>query len=285
MSESSETVSLFPESTPGSINGSDLVPQGQTDTSSSFPYLDIRKLSVQEKARLHYKLQEEYKKIMDEFSDLIHYTIESVESSGVSVVKLHTRLSNLWAYKPIHKEVPLLLDQLDKIEGAESVDRVFSILQKYYSFFNYYIIEKIIGWFGTPEDKERLETYDKNFKRFCKRRTFECPPDIFGPIDKEKTNLKVKVEEVCSSAKGCPVETVRQFRNSLGDILGVEPWTLHLCRIDDGCMELLFQFPFFVEEDIFPLSTKQERLLTSVGVIKLTCGSYSFPHPPEVYLN
>ena len=69
----------------------------------------------------------------------------------------------------------------------------------------------------------------------------------------------------------------------IGDILRVEPSTLYLCRIDDGCIELLFQVPPFVEEDIFPLSMEQERSLTSVGVIKLTCGNYSFPQSPEVY--
>ena len=94
---------------------------------------------------------------------------------------------------------------------------MFYILDKYYSFYNYGIIEKIIGWFGTPEDKERLQIYTENFKRFCKRRTFECPPDIFGPIDKGKTNLVIKVEESWDPREECTLETTLRLHNFIGD--------------------------------------------------------------------
>ena len=278
MSMSSETASLFSE--PGSVCGSDnkvLLSQVRKD------YFDIRKLSEQEKLGLQCRLLQDSDKIMDEFSDLTHYTIESIASSCVSVKELHTHLSGLGAYKPIHEQVPLLRDQLNEIKRAENVKDVFNILHDYYSFFNYHIIEKLIGWFGTPEDKKRLETYMKNFERFCKRMTFECPPDIFGSVNKGKTSLVVKVEESWGPAKGCPLETVIRLRNTLGDILGVEPSTLYLCRIDEGCVELMFQVPSFIE-DIFPLSINQEKSLTSIRVTRLTCVNYSFSHPPEVCL-
>ena len=285
---SSETVSLFPESTPGSVCGSGnevLVPHGQNVTSSNFPHLDLRKLSEQDKLALQCKLLRDSDNIMDEFNDLTHYTIKSIVSSCVSVKEIHTRLSGLGAYKPIHKKDPLLRDKLDEIERAENVENVFNILHNYYSLFNYHIIEKLIDWFGTPEDKKRLQTYTEHFETFCKRMTFECPPDIFGRVMKGKTDIVVKVEESWGPAKGCPLETVLRLRNCLGDILGVEPSTLYLCRIDEGCVELLFQVPSFVGEDIFPLSIEQERSLTSVGVIRLTCGSYIFPQHHEECLH
>ena len=278
---------LLTESTPGSIRESGdevLVPHGQNDTSYSFPYLHVQELSAEAKLALQCKLLKDSYKIMDDFSDLTHHTIESIGSSGVSVKALHSRLSSLGAYRPIFEQVPLLRNQLDEIERAENVDEVFCIVQKYYSFFNYGIIEKLIGWFGTPEDKERLKTYTESFKRFCERRTFECPPNIFGRVDKEKTRLVVKVERSWDLREERTLETTLRLRNSLGDILGVEPETLFLCRIDEGCIELLFQVPPFVEEDIFALSKEQERLLISVGVIRLTCGSYNFSQLPQVYL-
>ena len=286
---SSETASLFPESTPGVISGSGhevLVPQGQNDTSSSFPYLNIGKLSRRDKLALQSKLLKDSDDIISEFSDLIHYTINSIVSSCVSVKKLRTRLGSLGAYRPTRDPAPLLRNQLREISSAEDVEEVFCILDDYYSFFNYGIIEKLIGWFGTPEDKERLETYTENFQRFCKRRTFECPPDVFGhTVDKRKSNLVVKVEESWDPTEGCSLENVLRLCNSLADILGVESETLYLCRIDKGCVELLFQVPSFVEEDIFPLSVEQERSLTSVGVTRLTCGSYRFPQLPVVCLH
>ena len=281
---------LSPEliSASGTCSGSDhevLVSQDQTDTASSFPYLKVGELSSQARLALQSKLLKDSDDIMSKFGDLIHHTVNSIVSS-VSVRDLRIRLRSLGAYRPIHEPIPLLRNQLDEIERAEDVQRVFCILDKYYSFFNYGIIEKLIGWFGTPEDKERLETYTENFKRFCKRRTFECLPDIFGhTVDKEKTNLVVKVEESWDPTpqEGCSLENVLRLRNSLADILEVESETLYLCQIEKGCIELLFQVPSFVEEDIFPLSKEQERELTSVGVTRLTCGSYTFPQPPKVY--
>ena len=283
---SSEAVSLLPEVTPGSASASDrevLVPQDERDTSSSFPCLDVGKLS---KLALQSKLLKVADDVVSEFGDLIHYTINSIVASRVSVMKLCTRLSSLGAYRPTRDPVPLLRNQLNEIKRAEDVEEVFSILDDYYSFFNYGIIEKIIGWFGTQEDKERLETYTDHFKRFCKRRTFECPPNIFGhAVDKGKTNLVMKVEESWDPIDGCSLEIILRLCNSLAEILGVESETLYLCRIDKGCVELLFQVPAFVEEDVFPLSVEQETSLASIGVARLTCGSYSYVQPPEVCLH
>ena len=285
---SSGAVSLLPEPTPDDISASDhggLVPQGQSDTSSSFPYLDMGNLSQRDSLTLQSKLLKDSDNIISEFSDLIHYTIDSVVSR-IPLMKFRNRLSSLGAYRPTHNPVPLLRYQMNEIKRAEDVEEVFSILDDYYSFFNYSVIEKIIGWFGTQEDKERLEAYTENFERFCKRRTFETPSDIFGHIvDKGKTNLVMKVEESWDPTDGCSLESVLRLRNSFAEILGVESETLYLCRIDKGCLELLFQVPSFIEEDIFPLSVEQERSLGTIGVVSLTCGNYSCHQPPEVCLH
>ena len=270
-------MSLSPKLTPGSIS----------DTTSSFSYQNIENLSSHARVALESRLLKDSDIIMSMFGDLIHHTVNSIVSR-VTVKELRIRLKCLEAYRPTRSPVPLLRDQMDEIERAEDVLSVFCILDKYYSFFNYGIIEKLISWFGTPEDKERLETYTESFKTFCKRRTFECPPDIFGhTIDKGKTDLVVKVEESWDPTprEGCSLENLRRLCNSLADILEVEPETLYLRQINKGCVELLFQVPSFVEEDIFPLSLEQERALTAVGVTRLTCGSYRFPQSPEVGLH
>ena len=111
---------------------------------------------------------------------------------------------------------------------------------------------------------------------------FECPADMFAPVDKGDTVLVVKFEESWDPTEGCSLENVLHFSNTLAEILEVEPVTLHLRQIDQGCVQLQFQIPSFVEEDIFPLSVEQERSLPFVGVTRLTCGSYRFPQPPEV---
>ena len=46
--------------------------------------------------------------------------------------------------------------------------------------------------------------------------------------------------------------------------------------MDEGCFQLTFQVPLFMQQEIFPLSNEQERALVAEGVIKLTCGNYEF---------
>ena len=265
--------------------GADVVVcQGHSNTSSSFPYLDLEKLSEQDRLTLQSKLLKDSDDIISEFADLVHYTITST-ANRVSVMELSNRLNNLGSYRPTRNPKPLLQNQQDEIKKAENVEKVFSVLGDYYSFFNYGVIEKVISWFGTQDDKERLQTYTEHFKIFCKRRTFECPSNIYGhPAGKGKTDLVVKVEESWDPTEGCSLENVLRLRTSLGKILEVESETLYLRRIDKGCVELLFQVPSFVEEDIFPLQVEQERSLASIGVSRLTCGRYSYVQSPEVRL-
>ena len=211
---SSKAVFLLCESTPGSGCANDheaSVRKDQRDTSSMFPYLNVGNLSNRDKFALQSRLLKDSDDIMLEFCDLKHYTINSLASRCISVKDLHTRLSGLGAYRPTRKPVPFLRNQLEEIERAEDVEGVFSILDKYYSFFNYVIIEKVIKWFGTPEDKERLDTYTENFKRFCKRRTFECPTSIFRPADQGDTVVVVKFEESWDPTEGCSLVCITTY--------------------------------------------------------------------------
>lgn len=251
--------------------------QGHGNISSNFPYLDVRKLNEQEKLALYCRLTRDVKAIEEEYSNLTHATIVSIKARQVSVMELSTRLNTLGSLTSTRCPMPLLLNQLDEINQAENIEKLFHILRDYHSFFNYGVIERVISWFGTEDDKKRLEAYREHFERFCKRRTFECPSDIFGHcVDKGKSNLVVKVQGAMDPNNWYSLENVVNLRITLGDILKVEPETFYLYRIDNGCVELMFQVPSFIEEDIFPLSVEQKRSLASIGVSKLTCGSYRY---------
>ena len=288
-STSSETDSFNQNQVPAS--GSKLTPFSENATiplvtnhaSRVFPYLNMGKMNEQQKLVLQGKLLEDSDNIMAKFSDVIHYTINSLKANpAVCVETLSTRVASLGAYKPIRAQKPLLRDQLKEIRDCSTIDGIFFILQEYYSFFNYGIILRIVTWFGTPDDKQRLEEYSKHFKEFCKRRTFECPPDIFGRTSDDKSDkstLVVKTEDSwdpSEESRGKILEQVVRLRTTLAKVLEVECETLYLCRIDKGCVELMFQVPSFVQRDIFPLSREQERSLIKIEVASLICGSYTF---------
>ena len=259
-----------------------------SDDCTMFPYLNMTGMTEQQKCSLQCKLLKDTDNIMSEYSHVIHYTIKSLsDNTDVTVETLSSRVSTFGAYKPVYAQKPLLRDKLEEIEKCTTIDGVFCILLKYCSFFNYGIIRKIVMWFGTPADKTRLEKYTEHFKQFCNRRIAECPPNVYGHKSEGQSNLVLKTEDSWDPRGETPGKTLQQvldLKKFVSEVLGFEPETLQLCHIDDGCIELLFQVPSFVEEDIFPLSVEQEKALTSVGVARLTCGSYEFPPEVAIYL-
>ena len=246
-------------------------------SASSFPYLDLSGLTHQQQQELKGRLRFESQKIMIRFQELVSATIKSLKRQCVPLDDLVSHVMTLGAFDPVFKEpqVPLFRYCFQKLKAADTIPKVFLVLNDYFSFFNYHIIEHIIKELGTEEDKAELQRYKDDFSQYAKRRIFECLPE-FGPLsDADHADVFVKVD---AHYNDCTVAEIEVFRHKLSEILCVSSQgVLHLFRVEQGCLELSFQVPSFVQHEIFPLSREQERALKDVGVIKLTCGEYQFP--------
>ena len=213
---------------------------------------------------------------MIQFQELVSAIIESLGIQNVSLDKLVSHVMTLGAFKPVFREpqVPLFQYCFEELKSADTIPKVFWVLKDYFSFFNYHIIEYIIKALGTAEDKAKLQKYKDDFNQYAKRRIFECQPD-FGPIsDADHAHIFVKVDE---QYENYTVAEIGVFRHKLSELLRVSSeGVLRLCRVEEGCFQLTFQVPSFVQHEVFPLSSEQERALKAEGVIKLTCGEYQF---------
>ena len=202
--------------------------------------------------------------------------IESLIRQNVSLDKLVSNVMTLGAFKPVFKgpKVALFHYCFKKLKAADTIPKVFMVLNDYFSSFNYRIIEYIIKVLGTAEDKAKLQKYKDDFNQYAKRRIFECQSE-FGPVsDADHADIFVKVD---AQYENYTVAEIEVFRHKLSDILRVSSQgVLRLCRVEKGCFQLTFQVPSFVQQEIFPLSREQERALKAEGVIKLTCGEYQF---------
>ena len=73
------------------------------------------------------------------------------------------------------------------------------------------------------------------------------------------------------------VKELKKFQGRLSTIFCVSSQSvLRLCQVEEGCLQLIFQVPSFVQQEIFPLSSEQESALAAEGVTRLTCGDYQF---------
>ena len=213
---------------------------------------------------------------MLQFQKLLSTTIKSFKRRCVPLDDLVSHVMTLETFDPVFKEpqVPLFCHHLKQLNAADTIPKVFLVLNDYFSFFNYHIIEHIIEELGTQEDKTKLHNYKEEFNQYAKRRIFESLPE-FGPVsDADHADIFVKVD---SQYDNYTVAQVEGFRHKLSEILRVSSeGILHLCRVDKGCFQLMFQVPSFVQHEIFPLSREQEKALAAMDVIELMCGEYHF---------
>ena len=246
-------------------------------TTSSFPYLDLSRLTDKEQQELLETLQYESQNIIMRFQQLVSTTIKSLQSQCIPPDELVSHVMTLGAFDPVIKkpQVPLFQYCFQELKNADTIPKVFLILNDYFSFFNYDIVEHIINVLGTPEDKTELQRYKEDFYQYTSRRVYECIPQ-FGPVSKTNhADIFVKVD---SRYDNYTLAEIKGFCNKLSEILHVSSGgVLRLCRVEKGCFQLTFQVPSFVQQDIFPLSREQERALASKGITRLTGGEYQFP--------
>ena len=243
---------------------------------SSFPYLDLSGLTHEQQQELRGKLWSESRDIMIQFQELVSATIKSFKRRRVPLDELVSHVMTLGAFDPVFKEsqMPVFRFCFNELKAADTIPKVFVILNDYFSFFNYHIIEHIIKELGTKKDKAKLQRYIEDFNQYAKRRIFECLPE-FGPVtDADHADVFVKLD---SQYDNYTVIQIEGFRRKLSKILHLSSQgILRLCRVDKGCFQLMFQMPSFLKHEIFPLSKIQENTLAALGVIKLTCEEYQF---------
>jgi len=247
-----------------------------TSTTSSFPYLNTSALTPEQQERLKTRLWVESEDIGRKFSHLHSRVYESLRERNVPVDRLVTHLLSLRAFDPVSKESqkPLLQTFFRELRSAKSIEDVFWVIKDCFSFFNYHVIEHIVVELGTDQDKVELQNYEKEFDQYSKRRIYECPPEYGSMSKDDHADLVLKLDSVYEEFT---VKELKKFQFRLSRIFCVSPQSvLRLCQVEKGCLQLIFQVPSFVQQEIFPLSSKQKSALATEGVIRLTCGDYQF---------
>lgn len=238
-------------------------------TMSSFPSLDTNGLSHSQQQTLRGKLYHEFEKITTAFSSLFSDTCNSLVQRDISVEQLVLVLTTLGAFQPTLPHMPLLEEQLVELSKAKNNYKVFFALRGYVSFFSHHIIDHIIAKLGTPEDRQRLQSYRDSLEDYMKRSVFECPS--YSLARHQQANLVIKLEGEMDRYKMYHLEG---FQSRFSNIIRVSEYTLRLCTVEKGCLRLTYQAPHFVLDAIFPLSEDQKATLRAEGVSWLSCGNY-----------
>jgi len=251
-------------------------------TKTGLPYLDASGLTTDQKNILVGRLLDESQEMLFAFQRLLSRAIRLLKQQKIPPEDLVTELMSLSALDPVLNKAkvpvtntPVFRECQKELLNAKSINDVFFTIQDFFSFVNYKIIEHIIAVFGTNDDQEEVQKYKETFERYCKRRVFECPPHIYGSRSESgRACLVVKKDDVLSNFS---MNELRVFQYKLCRILQVTDHTLQLLSVEEGCLQLTFQIPSFLQHLIFPLSEDQQKSLKVEGVLMLMCGDYMFP--------
>ena len=239
----------------------------------TFPILDQKKMTKEEKERLKQRLHTESLRMMTSFQKLFSATIKSLKDRNITVKELSNHVGCLQALKPVYEYSKLRCLGIE-LPKAETVDEVMATIREYSSFFNYHMLENIINHLGGEQDRINLTKYLEEFAEYARRKVFECPREVGTMNEDGCANIFVTLDE---SYYDCTVSSLDYFRCELKVILKIpSDVAMKLCRIEPGSLKLTFQIPLSVQQAIFPLSDDQKATLVERGVVQLSCGNFQF---------
>ena len=291
-----------------------------TDSKLSFPYLDMKNLTGNERMNLRVQLYKETKAIMTQFSNVVFQLRESfkhrnIDPQDVAATALGIATSD--------SSTMSLMESFDAKIQTGSVDVLMShLLQNgYVSFFNYHIIQDLIDKYGTEKDKTEFSKYVTRFKTFCERSIFEVPTHIFETIPSDSEMLAFKVtdkmlkilqsnnsrndgelsptpltppvsQSISSDTLRLSLENTLSVQMKVAEALGLldSVWKLVFVSANQGCIELTFSVPISTIDMLKPqlrshsdgwIDKKVLTNLESTGIMVL-CGPPGKPHASSV---
>jgi len=226
--------------------------------------------------KIHADLQHETKEMMGEFASLVSYTCTSIKQRA-NLHEVALFLNQLESLAQVTKSAPSLLEEvMDDIWKAETMEMLFRLLTKFWSWYNHFLLEKIIDRFGDNEDQERLKKFREKFTIYSKNRLV----DLSSAGDslklgvgggKGQVPLLLKIDKEWDAI---PVSQLADIQQNVASILKVESHLLYLASVRQGCIVMTFLVPASLVGWAFPLSPSQKELLASAKVKRLKCGSY-----------
>ena len=241
--------------------------------SDSFPFLDISKLDEDNKEDLTQQLSQEHAHMTKRFANLMDETRMSLVARGVPVQKLVFRALSLVAYESENIPKPLLSEDEKELKCSETIDKAFTVLIPYMSFFNFELLKHITDSreLCSDSDRTRMDEYISKFGIFCKRKVFEVSPGAVGqPTSKLKKRKRKAFAVLMTKHEAEPnLVSVNAAKQRIAKVLKLKPSTLHLHRIDEGSILLVFSVPNFVARKLFPLQSSTVSQLKDEGFLVL----------------
>ena len=213
-----------------------------------------------------WELANDTRKIEHAFAGLVVDTSKSF-AQKVKVDEVVLWLRQLEVIKPLTNTSMSLSETME----VNDMDQLFTNISKYWSWYNYDLLENLIKRVGDKEDETKLKKYLDKFTSFLKQRLPKSQDSFsFGTrCRRGQKQLLIKVDEYWE----IPLAQIRELHHKIAEILQVSPHVLYFSSVSKGCICLEFLVP---EAMAIPLRESQEEALVAIGVFRLECGECVF---------
>ena len=249
----------------------------------NFPFIDTREMSESEKDILLSRLIKEAEKIFNEFDLLIEEYNTWLEAHEVKFELYQQVLQNIRGYEALSvQKSDLLENRKEDIRKATTFQDLGDIVNDYVNWFSYSLLNIIIERVGrkinksTDDFRDKVENYNSALQMFCQRSIYECPmPCTLYPSNKHIKYLCVKVQMPDQHYMNLKATKISKFQADISEVFGLSSYTLKLCSIAQGCVEVLFSIPTSIHATLFPLQSDILNKLIPLGVIKICTDGYA----------
>uniref|UniRef100_A0A1X7TE00 Uncharacterized protein n=1 Tax=Amphimedon queenslandica TaxID=400682 RepID=A0A1X7TE00_AMPQE len=222
----------------------------------------------------NFHLASELHDLQEEFDEAIRITKKSFKSNDLPEIidYLQTHVKSLLG--PNRKQQATAQAVREEFECIKTISKLFSVLQdKYISWFNYKLMIKLVGVF-LPKNRslkrtwsayeEKLEDYFINSGGLLK----DADAVQFG-VKGVPPGTRVMIAKV--DRNDYTLDDLFFFRRSIPKALDVPEYDLYFCFVRIGSLCLGYLIPEYLYSLLFPLTTKLQQQLASIGITELTC--------------
>ena len=261
-------------------------PKPSTMLLQVLPHVDIRDLTEAHQIIRKGRLYLEYKQICNKFTSLKLAILKSLSDRHVPVESVSRLLEGVGSFQPPQEHTSLFNHHITAIKEAKKLDRLFTFVSAYSSFFNYSLLEHVVDKLGTESDKTEMERYKAEFADYSKRNLFECPS--YRTTTSDSSQLTPLVLRVDKDYSKLSMSQIDHFTDWLCSVFLITRSSILLTSAvkKEGChvelvyprlseeIELSFHVPGFVRDGLLPVSREQQDMLRSGGVLGVSSDDF-----------
>ena len=277
------------------------------------------KLNSEDKAELEAQLIMSADSMRKKFASLLVSVVYSFQNQDINPRKIVTAILALTEYDDPAIGKPLLEREKQALKKSQSIDDTFDVLRPHMTFFNYEILQFLIEQVGSTDDKDNLQKFLREFRRFCRRSVFEIPPNVLGHsaekvVDQQKFCVKITKqfkaallvqctkesdsqtasstqlsssaedrEEICAPELDISLEDAKHIQRKLASVLKLKVSSIYLDSVSSGSTILTFLLPSHIL--LAGLDSDPDIIALSSNGIHILCGPPGKPEPKELTSN